>query len=331
VAPEAAESLTPGARAAAVKAKAIALGFAAAGVTDPAPTPHADALQRWLDRGLGGTMRYLHRQAAKRKNPQSVMDGARSIVVVLYNYATQDPIDARRAGKVAKYGRGPDYHRALAPALSTLCRYIEAIGGPGTQTRPFVDAGPVPERELAQRAGLGWIAKNTMLIRPGLGSFTFIASVFTTAELAPDAPFTADHCGSCTRCLDACPTGAFPAERVLDARRCISYLTIEFRGEIAREDAARMGTWVFGCDVCQDVCPWNHKFAREQPAALVSLEPARAWIPFDAFAALDEAAFDAQYGWTPLERPGLRGMRRNVAIAERNAGEGAGDGSVQIP
>jgi epoxyqueuosine reductase len=331
VAPQAAEPLTPSARAVAVKAKALALGFAAAGITDPSPPPHADALDRWLEDGLAGTMRYMQRQAAKRRSPQAIMDGARSVVVVIYNYANPDPPLRPRAGKVAKYARGADYHRALAPALDTLCRYVDTISGPGTRSRPFIDAGPVPERELAQRAGLGWIAKNTMLITPGLGSFTFIASVFTTAELAPDAPFTADRCGSCTRCLDACPTEAFPTDRVLDARRCISYLTIEFRGDITRETGSRMGTWVFGCDVCQDVCPWNEKFARRQTGSLLPLEPSRAWIPFDAFAALDETGFAAQYGWTPLERPGLRGMRRNSTIAERNAGEGAGDGSVQVP
>jgi len=324
MAPQAAEPLTPTARAAAVKARAMALGFAAAGVTDLAPPPHADALDRWLEGGYAGTMRYLHRQAARRRNPQTIMDDARSVVVVLYNYVHPDPLPLRGAGKVAKYARGPDYHRALAPALDALCRHIEAVGGAGTRTRSFVDAGPVPERELAQRAGLGWIAKNTMLISPGIGSFTFIASVFTTAELAPDPPFTADRCGSCTRCLDACPTGAFPTDRVLDARRCISYLTIELRGDIDQETGSEMGTWVFGCDVCQDVCPWNEKFARPVSGALLPLDPSRAWIPFDALAALDETGFAAQYGWTPLERPGLRGMRRNVAIAERNAREGHG-------
>jgi epoxyqueuosine reductase len=248
---------------------------------------------------------------------------------VLYNYAMDDAPPIPAAGKVAKYARGPDYHRALAPALERLRECIDRVGGTGTRSRCFVDAGPVPERELAQRAGLGWIAKNTMLIRPGLGSFTFIASVFTTAMLARDAPFTADRCGSCTRCLDACPTSAFPVERVLDARRCISYLTIEFGGEIGRDTAARMSHWVFGCDVCQDVCPWNGKFARAPAVPLVALDASRTWIPFDAFTTLDDTAFDAQYGWTPLERPGLRGMRRNAAIAARNAAEGTDDGPVQ--
>jgi epoxyqueuosine reductase len=188
-------------------------------------------------------------------------------------------------------------------------------------TRVFVDAGPVPERELAQRAGLGWIGKNTMLIRPGLGSYTFIAAVFTDAALARDLPFATDRCGSCTRCLVACPTDAFPHPRVLDARQCISYLTIEHRGGIPDDLAPRMGEWVFGCDVCQDVCPWNRKFAAPGPSTLVELDQSREWVPLDAFAVLDEDGFRQQYGWTPLERPGLGGMRRNTAIAERNAAE----------
>jgi epoxyqueuosine reductase len=307
------------------------LGFSAVGITDPAPPPHADALRRWLDQGRAGTMRYMYRQAARRKNPRLVMDGVQSIVVVLYNYMSVDPPSVPGTGKIARYARGQDYHRALVPALDALRQYVEELGGPGARARSFVDAGPVPERELAQRAGLGWIGKNTMLIRPGLGSFTFIASVFTTLELTPDVPFIADRCGSCTRCLEACPTGAFPAERVLDARRCISYLTIEFRGDIPRETASLMGTWIFGCDVCQVACPWNHKLARPPAAPLVPMEPARAWVPFNAFAALDESGFDAQYGWTPLERAGLNGMRRNSTIAARNAGESTDDGPEPVP
>jgi len=313
--------LTPQEGAGSIKAKARELGFAAAGIADLGPIPHADQLDRWLDQGLAGTMRYMHRQAARRKAPESIMPGAKVCVVVMYNYGHDDPEAVSSAGRVARFARGADYHRALIPALEALASHIEAVGGPGTTTRAFVDAGPVPERELAQRAGLGWIGKNTLLIRPGLGSYTFIATVFTNANLSVDPPFTTDRCGTCTRCLTACPTDAFPDPRVLDARRCISYLTIEHRGEIAGDLAKQVGPWVFGCDICQDVCPWNRKFASEGPTSLVALDPARAWIPFGTFATLDEAAFDRQYGWTPLERPGLEGMRRNMAIAERNAAE----------
>jgi epoxyqueuosine reductase len=199
---------------------------------------------------------------------------------------------------------------------------IRSLGAPDSVARPYVDAGPVPERELAQRAGLGWIGKNTMLIDPERGSFTLLASVLTDVDLAVDAPFTADRCGTCTRCLEACPTDAFPQARVLDATRCISYLTIEHRGAIPHELGERTGSWVFGCDVCQDVCPWNRKFARMGEDTILQLDPDRAWVPLDAFAQLDAAGFDRRYGWTPLERPGLGGMRRNCAVAAANASRG---------
>jgi epoxyqueuosine reductase len=221
-------------------------------------------------------------------------------------------------GHVAKYARGKDYHHALRPALDSLAAFVRELGGPGSITRCYIDAGPVPERELAQRAGLGWIGKNTMLITPGRGSYSLLASVFTNVELATDRPFRADRCGSCTRCLDACPTMAFPSPRVLDASRCISYVTIEYGGDVAPELASDMGSWVFGCDVCQDVCPWNQKFAAGDGNGILPLDPTLAWIPLDAFRSLDEAGFADRYGWTPLARPGLEGMRRNAALAAAN-------------
>lgn len=325
MAPEAPEPLTPQEAADSIKARALELGFAAAGITDLTPVPHGEALDAWIARGMAGTMRYMHRQAARRKAPQTIVSGAGRVVVVLYNYAMDDttsPATPPQAGRVARYARGQDYHSGLAPALKELAGFIRELSrDDSTLTRVFVDAGPVPERELAQRAGLGWIGKNTMLIRPDLGSYTFIAAVFTDADLAIDQPFTADRCGSCSLCLEACPTEAFPAPRVLDARRCISYLTIEYRGDVPPELAAGMGSWVFGCDVCQEACPWNVKFAAPGPAAVLALEPAREWIPFAQFRDLDESGFAEHYGWTPLERPGLRGMRRNMDIAERNATE----------
>jgi len=184
--------------------------------------------------------------------------------------------------------------------------------------RPYVDAGPVPERELAQRAGVGWIGKNTMLIDPRRGSFTFIGSVLTNVDLAVDPPFEADRCGSCTRCLEACPTDAFPAPRVLDATRCISYLTIEHRGKVPSELAPKMGDWLFGCDVCQDVCPWNEKFAHPTSDRWWEVGSGRAWVALDEFERLDAAGFGRRYGETAFSRPGLGGMQRNAAIVRRN-------------
>jgi len=182
-----------------------------------------------------------------------------------------------------------------------------------------VDAGPVPERELAQRAGIGWIGKNTMLIDPRRGSFFFIGTVFTDLPLALDLPFDADRCGSCRRCLDACPTGALPAERVLDSRKCISYLTIEYRGEINAALGAQMGDHLFGCDVCQDVCPWNESFASVASDPALQQDPALARIRLDEVTRMSEADFDERFGATAIERTGAVGLRRNAEIVERNA------------
>ncbi len=318
MAPEAAPALTPTRRAALVKQRASDLGFASVGITDLAPTPHADALERWLATGMAGTMQYMHRQAGARTAPAGILPGATRAVVLTRPYPSDDPAPMPGGGRVARYARGPDYHTTLRPVLTALADYIRSLGSPTTRARAYVDAGPVPERELAQRAGLGWIGKNTMLIDPARGSYCFLASVLTDLELATDPPFTADRCGSCTRCLDACPTNAFPAPRVLDATRCISYLTIEHRDEIAAPLARLMGDWIFGCDICQEVCPWNEKFGGPIADGVRHLDPGHAWVPLDAFASLDAAAFDARFGQTPLERPGLTGMQRNAAIATAN-------------
>jgi epoxyqueuosine reductase len=304
-----------------VRARAEALGFAACGITDPGPPPHADHLDRWLARGYAGTMRYLHRQARKRKDPRRNVPEALSVVVVLHNYYGEDLPAESRPPKVARYARGADYHAVTLARLETLAGFLRGAGA--TVARPYADAGPVPERELAQRAGLGWIGKNTMLIRPGLGSWFFIGSIFTDLPLAADPPFTADHCGSCTRCLDACPTGAFVEPRVLDATRCISYLTIEHKGPIPEELAARMEGWVFGCDICNEVCPWNQRFASAGTEPTFRSRGALAGADPELFERMDEAEFDRRFGDTPLARPGLAGMRRNLRAALASVRAGA--------
>jgi epoxyqueuosine reductase len=219
--------------------------------------------------------------------------------------------------RVARYAHGADYHDVIGRRLGELAGRLVARGA--RHARTYADAGPVPERELAARAGLGWIGKNAMLVRPGAGSFFFIGSIFTDLELEPDTPFEGDRCGSCTRCLDACPTGAFVAPRVLDATRCISYLTIEQKGPIPETLEPALDGWAFGCDVCNDVCPWNVKFAEE--TTIAEYLPKRAPLTADTFESLDEAGFDKRYGETPFARPGLAGMRRNVraAAASRRA------------
>lgn len=310
--------MTPERRAVLVKARAYELGFSDCGITDLSAPPHAGALREWLDAGMAGTMTYLHRQAKKRLEPQRILPGARSAIVLTRNYFMPDPPPTPSVGRVAKYARGRDYHEALGEPLAALAVYVESLADGDAVTRTYVDAGPVPERELAQRAGLGWIGKNTMLIHPRAGSFFFIACVLTDVELATDAPFEADRCGTCRRCIDACPTDAFPAERVLDSRRCISYLTIEHRGEVDAELTGLMGDWVFGCDVCQDVCPWNQKFATPAADDVLGLDAGLAFLALGRVESMSAAQFDRELGWTPLERSGLRGMRRNVRVVLAN-------------
>ena len=298
-----------------IRARAAELGFVACGITDPRPSARGAALDDWLAKGYGGTMRYLHRQARRRKEPQSIVPEARSVIVVLDNYYHPDSPEDLAAPKIAKYARGSDYHGVMGERLERLAGFIREEGA--TVARVYADAGPVPERELAERAGLGWIGKNTMLVRPGAGSFFFIGSVFTDLALPPDVPFPTDHCGSCTRCLDACPTGAFVAPRVLDATRCISYLTIEQKGPIPDDLAERLEGWAFGCDICNDVCPWNVKFA--EASGVPEYEPRGhlAGVSAESLDATSEEEFAGRFGGTPLARPGLGGMRRNLAALKR--------------
>jgi epoxyqueuosine reductase len=301
----------------AVKRRAIELGFDAVGIASLEPNGHADELERWLQSGYAGTMTYLHRQAGRRKDPARIMPNARVAVVTLTNYFHGAASPPSAAGKVAQYAWSADYHRVLGARLERLATAIRDIV-PGAKSRCYVDAGPVPERELAQRAGLGWIGKNMMLIDPERGSFTFIGVVLTDAALAPDLPFQADRCGSCRACLDACPTDAFVAPHVLDARRCISYLTIEHRRPFSEAERLLVGEWLFGCDVCQDVCPWNEKFARPTADAELAARREIATPDLALLLELEPEGFERRFGDTPFERPGVAGMRRNAAAVLAN-------------
>jgi epoxyqueuosine reductase len=301
----------------AVKARALELGFIACGITHPGPTEHTDRLDEWLAKGYAGTMRYMHRQAKRRKDPRLIVPEARSVVVVLDNYYMPEADEHRAAPRVAKYARGEDYHRVTQRRLAQLAEFLISVGA--SLSRSFADAGPVPERELAQRAGLGWIGKNTMLVNPRAGSFFFIGSIFTDLQLQPDTPFELDRCGSCTRCLDACPTDAFVEPRMLDATRCISYLTIEQKGAIPDDLATRFEGYAFGCDICNDVCPWNQRFA--QPTSVPEFLPRhRLEDNAEHFEELYEEEFQRRYGDTPFARPGLEGMRRNFRAAFASMG-----------
>jgi epoxyqueuosine reductase len=323
MAPQGNAPLTAGRRAQLVKAHAAALGFARTGIADLAATAHGDALHAWLARGMAATMQYMERQAERRADPALIAPGATRAVVVTRNYYSEDPPAAPGTGRVARYARGRDYHGALRRPLADLANYVKSLGSPDTIARAYCDAGPVPERELAQRAGLGWVGKNTMLIDPTAGSFFFLAVILTNLDLALDLPFEADRCGSCRRCLDACPTDAFPAERVLDARRCIAYLTIEHRGAVESVAADLLGDWVFGCDVCQEVCPWNVKFARAAEDPALETDPSLARLDLTRLAEISDAEFQKGFGHTALRRARAAGMRRNARLlAERGESRG---------
>jgi len=255
------ESLEAARLAVAVKRRARELGFDLVGVAPAAASQYRDYLRRWLDEGQAGSMGYLHHRFDERTDPAAYVPGARSVICVAINYHVPlepvAPDDPARRGRVARYALGDDYHDLIKSRLHALADWIRAEF-PEAQTRAAVDTAPVMEKELAARAGVGWVGKNTCLLNAEAGSWLLLGEVITTLPLAPDAPAT-DHCGTCTRCIDACPTAAITAPYQLDARRCISYLTIEHRDEIAPDLREQIGDWLYGCDVCQDVCPHNRK------------------------------------------------------------------------
>ena len=301
----------------AIKAQALTLGFDLVAVGPADPPEHADSFRRWIDAGHAGTMGYLERRLPERVDPRRVLADARSVVTVALNYHQGEAEDASWKA-VARYAWGRDYHDVMTPRLEALARFIgEAAGARG---KCYVDTGPLLERDLAARAGLGWVGKNTMLLNPALGSWFFIGVLLTTAELVHGEPLP-DRCGTCRACLDACPTDAFPAPYVLDARRCISYLTIEHRGDIEPALAAKMGEWQFGCDICQDVCPWNRRAPVTREAAF---QPTAPYPGAAAVAGMDDEAFRGRFAGTPLTRPKAQGMRRNARIALDNAGRARG-------
>ena len=265
-------------------------------------------------------MSYLERSAGKRRDTTLPFSGVRSAVVVALDYGGKQP-----AGPIARYARGDDYHDVMTARLNELHRWIEREVGTPVRGKAYVDTGPILERDLARKAGLGWIGKNTMLIHPQKGSFFFLGALLLDLDLAPDAPFDADRCGSCTRCLDACPTDAFVAPHVLDARRCISYLTIEHRSDIPAELQPLMGDWIYGCDVCQDVCPWNQRFASALPDPALTARPENISPAAEELASLSEDEFRTRFKGSPIKRTKHHGLVRNARIAASNRSRRSGD------
>ncbi|MEP6492618.1 MAG: tRNA epoxyqueuosine(34) reductase QueG, partial [bacterium] len=302
-----------------IKAQAYGLGFDLAGITRLGPATTVDAFDDWLVRGYAGEMSYMARTAEKRRDTRLPFDGATTAIVVALNYGGGEP-----AGPVARYARGDDYHDVMSAKLTRLHRWIEQQVGHPVVGKPYVDTGPLLERDLARRAGLGWFGKNTTLINPTKGSFFFLGALLLDLELAADAPFATDHCGTCRRCLDACPTNALVEPGVLDSTKCISYLTIEVKGAIPVEHRSEIGELIYGCDICQEVCPWNEKFS----------EPLRepAFAPREIIAAKDprplarellemsQDVFAVAFSGSAMKRAKLRGLKRNAAVVLGNVG-----------
>ena len=306
----------------AIKSQAHTLGFQLVGITTPDPPPHFAVYERWLEAGRHGEMAYLASERARqrRADPRHILPECRSILVLGIRYPAPGETGGHPAGKgrVASYAWGDDYHDVLADRLRQLVAFIEARVGSPVPNRWYTDTGPILERDLAQRAGLGWIGKNTCLIAPNLGSYFFLAEVLLGIDLERDPPFLPDYCGSCTRCLEACPTACILPDRTLDASRCISYLTIELKGAIPPDLRQSMEAWVFGCDVCQQVCPWNRRFAApEGDAAFASRRdvPAPDLVAELALAPKD---FNYKFKGSPVQRARRRGYLRNVAVALGN-------------
>jgi epoxyqueuosine reductase len=303
-----------------VKAQAYGLGFDLAGVARLGEVESAAAFDAWVEAGYAGEMHYLTRGAEKRRDSRLPVPGALSAIVVAMSYGGREP-----SGPVARYARGDDYHDVMVERLRALQRWLGAQVGREVAGRAYVDTGPILERDLARRAGLGWFGKNTNLINPALGSFFFLGALLVDLELAPDTPFEADRCGTCTRCLDACPTGAFVAPRTLDATRCVSYLTIELKGAIPEPLREGMGELLYGCDVCQTCCPWNVRFSKElpkdspyQPRPIIAGKDARTLAR--EVLSMTQEEFSRAFRKSPMKRAKLRGLKRNAAVVLGNVG-----------
>ena len=308
-----------------VKLRAREIGFDLCGVAPAEAFPELAFFRKWLDRGYAGTMGYLPRSAERRSDVRRVMPSARSVIMTgaVYNGGQPYSIERRdqRRGEVARYAWSEDYHDVLGRRLESLVAWMRVEHGDSFEARAYVDTGPVQERVYAQYAGLGWIGKNTCLINAATGSWVLLGAIICNLPLQPDAP-ALDQCGTCTLCLEACPTGAFVEPHVLDATRCLSYLTIEYRGSIPEELREPIGNHLFGCDICQEVCPWNG-------APVVASDPSwsarqdlnvSSLIEFWRRPDADLAAFIER---TALTRAGVAGLRRNLAVALGNSGDPA--------
>jgi epoxyqueuosine reductase len=305
-----------------IQEEARRLGFVLAGVTTPDPPPHLSAFEGWLAQGRHASMDYLatERSRARRADPRLVLSECKSILVLAVPYSPPPKDDGRRVrGKIAAYASAGDYHLVLPARLQAIVKFIESQVGHPIANRWYTDTGPILERELAQRAGLGWIGKNTCLINPKGGSYFLLAELFLDLDLEPDPPFQTDQCGTCTRCIDACPTDCILPDRTIDAGRCISYLTIELKDDIPTGLRAKLDDWIFGCDICQAVCPWN-RFAPPQGDPAFNAGSNSHQSDLSQELQLTSEDFNRKFKDSPVRRSKRRGYLRNVAVALGNTG-----------
>ena len=300
------------------------LGFSRVGFALARELPGASRFREWLQRDYAGSMNWLHHRREQRSDPRRLISWARSLIVAALPYSGDPPEAAQLRARISRYARGRDYHEVLKERLARLGEFL-GKAAPGARSCAVVDTGAVLEKLWGVEAGLGWQGKHTNLIAPGAGSWFFLGELVSDLDLDPDGPPLIDRCGSCTRCLDACPTQAFPEPYVLDSRRCISYLTIEHRGDIPEEMRAPMGDWVFGCDVCQEVCPWNGDLPSGDPP----LSQTTAVPELGELMRMDRATFAQCFAGTAVRRTGWSRLLRNVAVALGNSGDSRAVGPLR--
>ena len=310
-------SSSPEERSQAVKAFATKLGLDACGIAQAGPADPEDRLGEWLAAGYHADMDWMATTKAIRQNPQIKMPGARSVVVVARNYYYPDPAADAGTVKVARYARGRDYHKVLKKPLLQLARFLDDFGTV-QPSYAAVDSGPVMERAWAERSGIGWIGKNSLVLRRDIGSWFFLGTVITEVVLAPDSPI-ADNCGTCRACLDACPTDAFVKEGVVDARKCISYQTIENRATVPEDLHEKMEGWVFGCDICQEICPWN-RFQQTSTEPDFAPREGQAHPRLDELLDMNEETFNVRFAGTPIRRAKHAGILRNARLLKPYCG-----------
>lgn len=314
-----------------IEAEAFRLGFCLFGVTSTDPPENVPVYEQWLADGLNAGMHYLETEYHRtcREQPCLLLPGAKSILILGWSYPLTRPSPGDRRGWIAGYATEPDYHQRLLPLMHTLVEFIERASGESVESKCFTDSGPILEREMGQRAGLGWIAKNSCLISPTDGSNFLLSEIMLSLELPPSKPFTADRCGACRRCIDACPTRCIRSDRTLDSAKCISYLTIENKGQIPLEIRDSVGQWVIGCDICQSVCPWNNRsgLPEQNLAANTTLEPEEMIQDLS----LTPEEFKSKFKGLPILRARHFGYLRNLVTVLANTKEyGALDALIHL-